>query len=35
MSEPGVDAEDVRHVATLARIDLDADEIEEVREDFA
>lgn len=35
MSEPGVDAEDVRHVATLARIDLEADEIEEFREDFA
>ncbi|MGM0606310.1 MAG: Asp-tRNA(Asn)/Glu-tRNA(Gln) amidotransferase subunit GatC [Halobacteriota archaeon] len=35
MSESSVDAEDVRHVADLARVNLDPDEIEQFAEQFA
>lgn len=35
MSESPVDAEEVRHVAALARVDLDEDEIEEFAAQFA
>ena len=35
MSEPGVDADAVRHVATLARIELDEHEVAQFREEFA
>ncbi|MFB6093781.1 MAG: Asp-tRNA(Asn)/Glu-tRNA(Gln) amidotransferase subunit GatC [Halanaeroarchaeum sp.] len=35
MSESPVDAEQVRHVADLARIDLDEDALEEFTEQFA
>lgn len=34
MSDPAVDADDVRHVAELARIELDDREIERFREEF-
>jgi len=34
MSDPAVDAEEVRHVAELARIDLDEDEVERFATQF-
>lgn len=34
MSDPAVDADEVRHVAELARIELDDREIERFREEF-
>ena len=35
MTETAVDAEEVRHVADLARVDLDDDEVAEFAEQFA
>jgi aspartyl-tRNA(Asn)/glutamyl-tRNA(Gln) amidotransferase subunit C len=35
MSEPAVDPEEVRHVADLARVDLDEEELELFAEQFA
>ena len=35
MSEPVVDPEDVRHVADLARVDLDDEEVDRFTEQFA
>jgi aspartyl-tRNA(Asn)/glutamyl-tRNA(Gln) amidotransferase subunit C len=35
MSDPAVDREEVRHVASLARIDLDDDEVDRFAEQFA
>ena len=35
MSEPAVDPEEVRHVASLARVDLDDDEVALFSEQFA
>ncbi|KTG09956.1 glutamyl-tRNA amidotransferase [Haloprofundus marisrubri] len=35
MSDTSVDADEVRHVATLARVDLDDDEVEEFTAQFA
>ncbi|WP_136717789.1 Asp-tRNA(Asn)/Glu-tRNA(Gln) amidotransferase subunit GatC [Halorientalis salina] len=35
MSDSAVDPEEVRHVASLARVDLDAEEVERFTEQFA
>ncbi|MEE6209139.1 Asp-tRNA(Asn)/Glu-tRNA(Gln) amidotransferase subunit GatC [Salarchaeum sp. III] len=35
MSEPAVDAEEVRHVADLARVDLSEDEVDAFAEQFS
>jgi len=35
MSDPAVDPEEVRHVAELARVDLDEEEVERYAEQFA
>lgn len=35
MNEPSVSAEEVRHAARLARVDLDDEEVESFREEFA